>query len=79
MLHELGRLQKPDRLLVARQNAAVYLGLAIAVTLYIADLQRGFRCVVGTDGAARVPMIRFVQLVSTPLAKAAWLRTGLPQ
>src|SRR5260370_25825865 len=25
----------------------------------------------------RVPMIPFMELVSTPLAKAAWLRTGL--
>lgn len=25
----------------------------------------------------RIPMIRFVQLISTPLAKAAWLRTDL--
>jgi hypothetical protein len=33
-----------------------------------------------SDGIAsltRVSMIRFVQLVSTPSAKAAWLRTGL--
>jgi hypothetical protein len=33
-----------------------------------------------SDGVAsltRVPMIRFLQLVSTPPAKAAWLWTGL--
>jgi hypothetical protein len=59
MIHEPGCRRKPDRFIVGRVDAAVYLTFVIADALYNADFMRGFygavvrRAGLGDDGAGR--------------------------